>query len=95
MRGAPSAIATQLQGTKFLKTSGILDAYETCISSLILNGWPSDKSIFDHAAYEILKWAAENKDNTRGLVGRNLNKKQDMIMNSRDNIPELSEYKIA
>ena len=87
---APSAISTQLQGTKFLKTSGILDAYENCISSMILNGWPSDKSIFDHAAYEILKWAAEHKDNYRGLVGRNLEQKQDLIMYSRDNIPELS-----
>lgn len=87
---APSAISTQLQGTKFLKTSGILDAYENCISSMILNGWPSDKSIFDHAAYEILKWAAEHKDNYRGLVGRNLEQKQDLIMSSRDNIPELS-----
>ena len=66
---------TQLQGTKFLKTTGILDAYEHTISSMIVNGWPSDKSIFDHAAYEILKWAAENKDSYRGLVGRNIEKK--------------------
>ena len=26
------------------------------------NGWPSDKSIFDHAAYEILKFHADHKD---------------------------------
>jgi hypothetical protein len=42
---------------------------------MIANGWPSDKSIFEHAAYEILKWAADNKDKYRSLVGKNLEKK--------------------
>lgn len=89
-----SVAVTQLQGTKFLKTTGILDAYEHTISTMIKNGWPSDKSIFDHAAYEILKWSSENKDSYRGLVGRNMEKKQDAIFASRDNIPELSQYKM-
>ena len=89
-----SVAMTQLQGTKFLKTTGILDAYEHTISTMIKNGWPSDKSIFDHAAYEVLKWSAENKDSYRGLVGRNMEKKQDAIFASRDNIPELSQYKM-
>jgi len=83
-----------LQGTKFLKTTGILDAYEHVIGSMIANGWPSDKTIFEHAAYEVLKWAADNKDNYRGLVGRNLEKKQDAILASRDGMPELTEYKM-
>ena len=43
---------------------------------MILNGWPSDKSVFEHAAYEILKWASENKDNYSGLVGKNIERKQ-------------------
>ena len=47
-------VVTQLQGTKFLKTTGILDAYEHVIGSMIANGWPSDKTIFEHAAYEVL-----------------------------------------
>ena len=85
---------TQLQGTKFLKTTGILDAYEHTISTMIVNGWPSDKSIFDHAAYEILKWAADHKDSYRGLVGKNMEKKQDAIFASRDNLPELGQYKM-
>lgn len=89
-----SSVANQLQGTKYLKTTGIMDAYEHVISTMIVNGWPQDKSIFEHAAYEVLKWAAEHKDNYRGLVGRNLGKKQDLIMSSRDNIPELSQYKM-
>lgn len=61
---------------------------------MVVDGWPSDKSIFEHAAYEVLKWAADHKDNYRGLVGRNLEKKQDLILNSRDKIPELSQYKM-
>ena len=61
---------------------------------MIKNGWPSDKSIFEHAAYEVLKWAADNKDSYRGMVGRNMEKKQDAIFASRDNIPELSQYKM-
>jgi hypothetical protein len=83
-----------LQGTKFLKTTGILDAYEHVVSSMISNGWPPDKSIFEHAAYEVLKWAADNKESYRGLIGRNIEKKQDLIMSSRDNIPELYQYKM-
>lgn len=77
-----------------MKTTGILDAYEHTISTMIVNGWPSDKSIFEHAAYEVLKWAADNKDNYKGLVGRNIGQKQDAIFASRDNIPELSQYKM-
>lgn len=79
----------QLQGTKYLKATGILDAYEHVINTMVSNGWPSDKSIFEHAAYEVLKWAAENKDSYRGLVGRSIEKRSDLIFASRDNIPEL------
>jgi hypothetical protein len=60
---------------------------------MIMNGWPSDKSIFEHAAYELLKWAAEHKDEYRGLVGRSIEKRSDLIFASRGNIPELSEFK--
>lgn len=79
----------QLKGTKFLKGTGILDAYEHVINTMVSNGWPSDKSIFEHAAYEILKWSSENKDSYRGLVGRSIEKRSELIFASRDNIPEL------
>jgi hypothetical protein len=75
MQEKPNQQLLELSGTKFLKTTGMLDAYEHVVNSMILNGWPSDKSIFDHAAYELLKWSAENKDQYRGLVGRSLEKK--------------------
>lgn len=71
----------------------MLDAYEHVISTMILNGWPSDKSIFDHAAYELLKWSTEHKDEYRGIVGRSIEKRSDLIFASRDNIPELSDFK--
>lgn len=76
-----------------MKSTGILDAYEHVINAMITNGWPSDKTIFEHAAYELLRWASENKDQYRGMVGRSLDKKSDIIYASRDHIPELSEYR--
>ena len=42
--------------SNFLRATGILDAYEDCISSMIVDAWPADESIFDHAAYLILKY---------------------------------------
>ena len=32
------------------------------IESLVTTGWPSNKTIFEHAAYELLKWHAEHRD---------------------------------
>lgn len=58
-----------------------------------MNGWPSDKSIFEHAAYEILKWSAEHKDSYRGMVGRSIEKRSELIFASRDNIPELGSQR--
>jgi len=84
---------SQLAGTKFLRSTGLLDAYEHVVSTMIMNGWPSDKSIFEHAAYELLKWGAEHKDEYRGLVGRSIEKRSELIFQSRDNIPELAEFK--
>lgn len=76
-----------------MKSTGIFDAYEHVINTMILNGWPSDKSIFEHASYELLRWASEHKDEYRGLVGRSMEKRSDLIYASRDHIPELSEFK--
>ncbi len=70
-----------------------MDAYEHVINSMISNGWPADKSIFEHAAYEILNWSSDNRDNYRGLVGRSIEKRSDLIFASRDNIPEVGKYR--
>ena len=60
---------------------------------MVCNGWPSDKSLYDYAAYELLKWAADHKDEYRGLVGKGMEKRSDLIYASRDNIPELEEFR--
>lgn len=60
---------------------------------MILSGWSNEKSVFEHAAYELLKWASEHKDEYRGMVGRSIEKRSDLIFASRDNIPELGEYR--
>jgi hypothetical protein len=45
-----------LAAHKYLKQTGILDAYHSVMNTLVTEGWPQDKSVFDHAAYELLKW---------------------------------------
>ena len=57
-----------------------------------MNGWPSDKSVFEHAAYELLKWASDHKDEYRGMQGRNQDRRTDLIFASRDGVPEIGEY---
>jgi predicted Fe-S protein YdhL (DUF1289 family) len=76
-----------------LKSSGILEAYEDVVQHMIMNGWPAEKSIFEHAAHEILNWASENKDNYRTIVGRSIEKRSDLIFASRDNIPEVGKWR--
>lgn len=82
-----------MKGTKLLKSTGLLDAYEHVINTMVLNGWPKEKSIYENAAYELLKWASENKDHYRGVIGKSIDKKSDLIYASRDNIPELAEFR--
>lgn len=61
----------KLQSTQFLKATGILDAYEHTIETLVTNGWPSDKSVFEHAAYELLRWHADHKDEYADITVKN------------------------
>jgi hypothetical protein len=55
-----------------LKSTGLFDAYERVIGDMILKGWPADKSIFEHAALELLKWGNDHKDEYRGQVGKSI-----------------------
>ncbi len=86
-------LLTQLAGTKYLKATVILDAYEFVINDMALNGWPMEKSIFDHAAYEVQKWGGDNKQHFTGNAAKQLDKKSDVIMNARENFPERSEFR--
>lgn len=48
--------SSKMMTTNFLKATGILDAYETVVSTMVAEGWPADQSIFEHAAYLLLKY---------------------------------------
>ena len=52
----------KLAATQFLKATGVLDAYEAVIDSMVTHGWPADSTIYEHASYELLKWHAKNSD---------------------------------
>ena len=48
--------------TNYLRSTGVLSAYESCITRLISQAWPAEKSVYEHAAYLMLKWQAEHVD---------------------------------
>lgn len=58
------------QGREVLKNSGILDAFESCITNIINQSQPAESrkkanspvSIFDQAANNILQWHSNNHD---------------------------------
>jgi len=58
-----------------LKSTGLFDGYESVVSQMIMKGWPSDKSIFEHAAYELLKWGNDHKDEYRNTTGKSIDKR--------------------
>ena len=39
-----------------------MDAYEHVVATMVEDGWPSDQSPFDHAAYLVLKYQTEHSD---------------------------------
>jgi len=45
-----------------LQATGLLDAYEAVMESLIIKGWPSEKILYDHASDELLRWHANHQD---------------------------------
>lgn len=52
---------SELGNSNFLKATGLLEAYEHCLTSMINEGWPSDTTIFEHAAYLILEYQTDHK----------------------------------
>ena len=52
----------KMLNTNFLRSTGLLDGYESVVSQMVEDGWPSEKSVFEHAAYLLLKWQGENQD---------------------------------
>lgn len=48
--------------TNYLKSTGLLDAYESVVQTMVEEGWPSDQTIFDHAAYLLIRYQTDHKD---------------------------------
>lgn len=40
----------------------MLDGYEAVLETLVIEGWPSEKSVYDHAAYLLLRWHSQHKE---------------------------------
>jgi len=68
-----------------------------------MNGWPSDKPLYDHVSYEILKFHAEHKDEytTKRLTnpGPSVTPREGNMMSSRITLggvpskyPEMDEF---
>lgn len=57
----------KLQETQFLKSTGVLDGYENVIDTMVSNGWPSNSTIYETAAYELLKWHSNHKEQLQAM----------------------------
>ena len=58
----------KLQATQFLKSTGVLDAYESVIEEMVTHGWPGNTTIYEHAAYELLRWHSQHKESLKTIV---------------------------
>ena len=71
-------------GTNFLRSTGILDAYEEVVSQMLEDGWPTEQSIFEHAAYLLLKWQTENTDK---ITMQQADFKKNFLLNTGQPVP--------
>ena len=71
-------------GTNFLRSTGILDAYEEVVSQMLEDGWPTEQSIFEHAAYLLLKWQTENQDK---ITMQQADFKKNFLLNTGQPVP--------
>lgn len=62
-----------------LRSSGILEAYEKLLTNIYQNGWPGDKSIYNHAAEEILRYGSKHQQEFKGVIGKEIEKKSRAI----------------
>ena len=77
-------------GTNFLRSTGLLDAYEHVVSSMVEEGWPPEKSIFDHAAYLLLKWQGDNQD---AITMQGAAFRKNFLMNTGAPVPQSASMK--
>ena len=67
-----------------LRSTGILDAYEKLLTNIYQNGWPGDKSIFNYAAEEILRYGSKHQQEFKGIIGKEIEKKSRVIGGTLD-----------
>ena len=64
-----------MRGTQYLKSTGILDAYEKTLAQLYSKGWPKEQSLYNHVADEILRYGSRYQQEFKGIVGKDIEKK--------------------
>jgi len=70
--------------TQYLRSTGLLEAYEKLLTSMYTNGWPGDRSIYDYSAEEILRYGSKFKQEYKGVIGKEFEKKARAILDTKD-----------
>jgi hypothetical protein len=70
--------------SQYLRSCGILEAYEKLLTTLYCNGWPADRSIFNYSAEEILRYGSKFQQEFKGVIGKELEKKAKVIYDTKD-----------
>ena len=73
--------------SQYLRSTGVLEAYEKVLTSMYTNGWPGDRSIYNYAAEEILRYGSQFQQEFKGVIGKEFEKKARAILDTKD-IPE-------
>ena len=61
-----------------------MEAYEKLLTSLYLNGWPGDRSIFNYSAEEILRYGSKFHQEFKGVIGKEFEKKANVIYDTKE-----------
>ena len=77
-------ILLNMRGSQYLKQTGILDCYEKLLTQLYSKGWPEEKSIFNHAADEILRYGSKFQSDFKGIIGKDFEKRTRKIYETKE-----------
>lgn len=73
-----------LKGNTYLKSTGVIGAYQKLLTNLYSNGWPKEKGLFNYCADEILRHGSQYQKEFKGIIGKEYEKKTRMIQNNRE-----------
>ena len=65
--------------SQYLRSWGLLEAYEKLMTGMYVNGWPGDRSIYSYAAEEILRYGSKYQQEFKGVIGKEFEKKTRVI----------------